>query len=351
MASHSKQHFEFIDGLRFTAALWVAVSHFGAPPLNLLLSFAIPEKHAMKMQGIFGSMFNGTQAVIVFFIISGFCIHLSYANYRHILDIRSFYYSRFIRICIPMAFAVGISALLPSGLNTLKNVLWSLYAEIIYYAIYPILLLVIRKCGVTWSFCFSLAISLVLSLFPDSHKGYFWTYGVLGTAVLGLPVWLLGCVLAEKVSAVNYESSFESRAVCQLLRCSMLITCAATTYFHYNTLVHFKISMLLVAPLCAVWLYSELLQEKCFILFQLFSKAGKAAYSLYLMHMLSIVALAHFSVSDSAPYKTAVLLCISLVLTTVFYLAVERPAHRLATSVRRLMLQANRDVDATIVPS
>jgi peptidoglycan/LPS O-acetylase OafA/YrhL len=336
-SQNNKMHFDFLDGLRFMAAFWVAVCHFGAPPINLLLQTVLSEQHAMKLQGMFGSMFNGTMAVIVFFIISGFCIHLSYASNRRPLEISSFYCARFLRICLPMLCAIGISLLLPGGFEELKKVLWSLYAEMIYYAFYPAILAAIRRAGIYRPFALCLIVSFTISSIPDAHKGYFWTYGVAGTAVLGLPVWLLGCMLAEKVTQPNQLAFFKSRAICQGFRCTVLAIAALTTHLHYNTFFHFKLSMLVVAPLCAVWLYSEFLQEKSFILFRFFSKAGQAAYSMYLMHMLALLSLPFLVIQTNSLYRTPALLCIALVLTYAFYVIVERPAHRLALSARKWM--------------
>ena len=65
-----------LDGLRFIVAFWVAVGHFEMTPLfgdyNAGVGFWHSVRHAWS------TIVFGTPAVIVFFIISGFCIHLPF---------------------------------------------------------------------------------------------------------------------------------------------------------------------------------------------------------------------------------------------------------------------------------
>jgi peptidoglycan/LPS O-acetylase OafA/YrhL len=51
--------------------MWVVFSHFGVPFLRdpRLGMYGPP------IRAIFGAQFNGPAAVIIFFVISGFCIH------------------------------------------------------------------------------------------------------------------------------------------------------------------------------------------------------------------------------------------------------------------------------------
>ena len=66
-------HIRGIDAVRALCALCLVMGHFSGPPLlNWIERFTVP---GWPTTGIYGSFRNGPAAVIVFFVISGFCIH------------------------------------------------------------------------------------------------------------------------------------------------------------------------------------------------------------------------------------------------------------------------------------
>ena len=89
-----------MDSIRFIAALWVAFYHLGFSS-----TFSITERVSLE-QKILGaavdSLFCGPAAVIVFFVISGFCIHFPYRNGRKELEAGTFLLRRYIRILVPL---------------------------------------------------------------------------------------------------------------------------------------------------------------------------------------------------------------------------------------------------------
>ena len=64
-----------LDTIRLLAAVWVAISH-GAMPLKPLADTGPLRLIAAVAQ----DSFSGVAAVIVFFIVSGLCIHLPYTG-------------------------------------------------------------------------------------------------------------------------------------------------------------------------------------------------------------------------------------------------------------------------------
>lgn len=71
-------YFPILNALRFVLAFWVAVGHFEMLPL-----FGDPNTgtglwHLFKRG--WSTVVFGTPAVIVFFVISGFCIHLPFPS-------------------------------------------------------------------------------------------------------------------------------------------------------------------------------------------------------------------------------------------------------------------------------
>src|SRR5580704_8707351 len=60
-----------ISSIRFVLAAWVALGHFGIPILQA------PQQGRILwvVRGLVNNAVSGQAAVIVFFVISGFCIH------------------------------------------------------------------------------------------------------------------------------------------------------------------------------------------------------------------------------------------------------------------------------------
>jgi hypothetical protein len=80
------------------------------------------------------------------------------------------------------------------------SILWSLAAELIYYTLYPAFL-AMHRSGVSWlrMFAGSFLLALALATTDPSAKSYpSWGEGL--NWVLGLPCWLAGCVLAQRVA-------------------------------------------------------------------------------------------------------------------------------------------------------
>src|SRR5205823_11292822 len=154
---------------------------------------------------------NASAAVIVFFVISGFCINYPYAKGRS-LDPKSYFTRRYIRIITPMMVAILLARPLNIKLTLLSDsILWSLLAEEIYYVIYPLLLISSRSIG--WTKI--LAISFVLSLgvvLTNPSAGDYPSYGPYLNWLLGMPCWLLGCLLAQHVNS-NPASSITTARI------------------------------------------------------------------------------------------------------------------------------------------
>ena len=134
-----------LDTLRFVAAATVALSHGAAFPLGDWLGKGSPP--ARLLVGAYDVSFDGVAAVIVFFVISGFCIHhgpASGAPFR----VLPFWTRRGVRILGPLIGAYALAkALGAAATGALEVVLWSIYCELIYYALYPLLRFAFRRFG------------------------------------------------------------------------------------------------------------------------------------------------------------------------------------------------------------
>jgi len=102
---NERRTFQFLNVMRFISAVWAALFHMAASPLNKAI-FS-PKIDWMRKWLILP--FSGLAAVMVFFVISGFCIHFPYATGKP-LRLPPFYLQRFTRIGLPLLAAAGIHA-------------------------------------------------------------------------------------------------------------------------------------------------------------------------------------------------------------------------------------------------
>src|SRR5215469_13011038 len=125
-----------LDSIRFACAFVVVLFHFGVVPHSILGTGLL----GLTARGILGSLFDGPAAVIVFFVISGFCIHFPYRK-NPTVNLPAYYSRRLIRIGAPALIAlllwawVGVK-LAPDD----PGIFWSIICEIEYYLLYPVLL-------------------------------------------------------------------------------------------------------------------------------------------------------------------------------------------------------------------
>jgi peptidoglycan/LPS O-acetylase OafA/YrhL len=181
-----------LDAIRFVAAIWVVMSH-GAVPLKPLFSDPV----ARLVAGGLGASFDGISAVMVFFIVSGLCIHMPYVTAESV-PVFKFLIRRYARIGIPLGtILIIMTGTGGKAFEAGNEVLWSIYAELIYYSIYPILFVFGRKFGWRALIFYSSAISIGLTVWYIKYT-HVWQFGWL-TWLWGLPIWLSGCLLAQRL--------------------------------------------------------------------------------------------------------------------------------------------------------
>jgi peptidoglycan/LPS O-acetylase OafA/YrhL len=320
-SSVSESKLRGLDTLRAVAALWVFLSHLHAPDWQ---SSSYP-KLAYAGGKLLGVLFCGPAAVIVFFVISGVCIHLSTRS-SNSLQLGPFLVRRFVRVGLPLLSAVFIANLLFGDAGMLDPVLWSLYCELAYYLLYPGFCWIANRIGWSWLISTSLVAAIALALTPDRHDGHFWAYGWTLTWLLGLPSWLVGVHVAQQLGPGWIPQ--------RLARVGLYLVLgavgSAALVLHFHSGIHYKLSLLpygFVAGACVLW---ELRAARKGGTFAWLEWAGTWSYSLYLAHMLVITAL-----GNSAGY--ALVLTAGLVASFIFFLCVEAPSHHLARWLSRQM--------------
>jgi peptidoglycan/LPS O-acetylase OafA/YrhL len=177
----------------------------------------------------------GHEAVILFFIVSGFSIHYS-ASKMNCLDkneIKGYFYRRirriypvffislifslfalyligesnsFLRVLYSFLFLTDISAGSISDPIQTNFPIWSLSYEMFYYLLYPILLLSIKKLGMNRAILYSVLLSVVFSTFGfigiPNHLcnllQYYWTWTI--------GVFLADYILKNKPISLKWHS-------------------------------------------------------------------------------------------------------------------------------------------------
>lgn len=314
-----------LDVLRGLCALVVVLGHVNLPEggggaLESLVRFA------MRI------ISNGPAAVIVFFVISGLCIHLPQASGRS-LHVPTFYARRGFRIGVPMA-AGGLLAWATDCLPGFNGVLWSLICEVIYYALYPLL----RSFAGRWGWGAVLAVSSLGALgllATDPGAASYPHFGNYLTWILGLPIWILGCVLAESLVR---KPALEYTTRLWVLRGALFLASAAAIVLQWKLGRHaigYPWSMSAFGVVAWLWLGEELRHMMASPPARWLDVAGASSYSIYLAH----VAVIHTgwvwlgAQAGSTLWFRGLLVAGSLVAGYLFYRIVELPSHRFAAKI------------------
>lgn len=282
-------------------------------------------------------MVSGAAAVLVFFVVSGFCIHLP--NLDRQFSIRAFLVRRFLRLGIPLAgasvivYAVGVPWFqLAFG----TTVIWSLACEAIYYVMYA---LIAHRMNQRRWFCLfvgSLIIAGVVAVVGRENLQYA-TRGVVGATLLGLPIWISGVLMAERFGRVKPSPKLLRIA----LWLGVLLGGAVATVLKVKLGVSFAFTLTVYGILVAPWLLQNLQvpiwRGLCFL--------GAFSYSLYLLHLPLIGFFRRWAhdVGVSNMVLADILVAVGVLASSVaFYFLIELPGHRLARYISRLPFLGRR---------
>ena len=326
-------HYRILDALRFVLAFWVAVGHYGMIPL---FAGADPAGIAHLVARAWNTVVFGTPAVIVFFVISGFCIHLPFIGNEK-LAVGRYYLRRYTRILIPVAGALGVYRLWGQhlvlwGEHSIlwESPLWSLACEEIYYAAYPLLRLARNRFG--WKKVLPVAfVAGIATALTHPHSIGWHEYGPFGTALLLLPVWLLGCLLAEQAERLLPDSS---RSI-WTWRFAVWFASWACGILHFKAHISYTQTMLPFGILAYFWIRREIAYGMCAKPWRPLTLAGRWSYSLYLIHGAAMVIFARKIPMPNLGY--ALNWCAAnafiLLFSYLFFFVIERPSHRLARMI------------------
>lgn len=316
-----------LDSIRFVLALIVLLSHLPDP---YVLALKHSHNGLLHIAGLFGDhLFNGAAAVTGFFIISGFVIHYPHRHTSQ-LNVMSFLVRRWVRIGIPM-LVVGLVGACYGKFASLP--LWSLYCELVYYTLYPLLI----KIKLSWQqkLCAAYALSAILIIvmfsagrgwinMPSLNEGRNITWQAF-IVFINLPCWMLGVLLAER--ADNFTVSVSMPYIWSMRIGSFALAMVSVVLrMHYQ--ISFTYTLVVFALFFYKWLEAEIIYHKNNPAGQFSEYFGKFSYSLYLCHLLFITLIAHYI--PLTAYTFILYILLPIILSYIAYLVVEYPSHRLA---------------------
>lgn len=314
-----------LDAIRYVCALWVLVWHYGVP---------VPFGHSggSRPVWLFDSLlhisFNGTAAVVVFFIISGFAIHYPFRHGEK-PNWTEYFLRRYLRIGIPLVTMLVLLYLVRAE-GSEQGVLWSLYAEIIYYTLYPLLMALRWRFGWHPLLALSSLGALLLALY-DPHGIHFHEYGVQLNWVIGLTSWLIGCILAEQADALTAAKD----AKIWLWRFGVWAASTVFLVVAFHTPVGDSWMVTPFAVLVFFWLRQEIRHFRLHPPLEFLERAGAWSYSLYIVHLPAqrLITSLKVPIHDQA-WLWSFEVGFALLLSYLFYLLVERPSHQLARRMK-----------------
>lgn len=318
-----------LDTIRAVCALWVVMGHFGGPPVTAGIDKT--NLAGRLIGGVYGHFWNGPAAVIVFFVISGFCIHYPFTRTLRIPSLAEYLARRYLRIGIPLVAAMAVSSSVGVKLDLFHDsILWSLVAELVYYTLYPAFLRM-RRLGVRWRWMFaaSFAVALVLAATDPGAKSYP-SFGIGLNWVLGLPCWLAGCELAERF---GNGCSASPNGIWRW-RLAVWGASVALSILRFYSPIGYPWTLNLFAVLVAFWLIREISRYRERRPPHLLEWAGRWSYSIYLAHvpakeLFNMLALPNVGTMLNWLVQTGFILAASY----FFYLCVEFPGHLAARAV------------------
>ena len=346
-----------LDSIRFIAAMIVVFGH-GAI-LNLSAWIADDQMPGRVLVGLYNNLFAGQAAVIVFFLVSGFCIHYPFRNASQV-PLAAYFAQRYVRIGLPMLAAVAIAAWagatnqiaihpegFPLSLTELRSVraedqtiLWSLFCELTYYTLYPLCFFFRRRISWAWMIALTFVPAYFLvALRPDG--GNFHSFGHTFNWIVGLPCWLMGCQLAEWADGDVGRAVSPRVLWAQRLGIYGASVILSVLRFHPpfgSTFFGYPWTLPLFGLLCLPWLRNEVAWFRQHPPVRWLEAGGAWSYAIYLAHPIGIQV---WELATHSPagnligprYEWLPLLTAVLVVCYVFYRLFEYPSHRVAKMV------------------
>ncbi len=184
-----------------------------------------------------------------------------------------------------------------------------------------------RRIGALRFTILAFGVSFALSM-VNFDKVYAWEFG-WNAWIIGLPTWLLGCLLAEKIRTGLFTSVHNSVLLWRVGG-ALISTGALLLVFHSPVRVGYNITLNLFAIYAFFWIRAELIRYTKRGPWRIFEWMGIWSYSLYLIHNMVIAGLKaqHLIVNPILFWGLQVTAIMGT--SYLFYLVIEMPSHLLA---------------------
>ena len=358
----SVRRYTSLDGLRGFAALVVVFHH----ALLLSPNLAAAYRPGDRTEGWWGValtyspahiVWAGQEAVYLFFVLSGFVLALPFLGERR-ASWRAYYPQRLVRLYLPVLGAVILSLILfaaasrtidepgmswwltsrPSAFSAAAAVndaalwrpgayntaLWSLRYEVIFSMLLPLYLLVAVRAT---RFAPALAVGALATIAVGYYVGV--------REVIYLPMFALGVLLAVSLPRVEAATARFRPWMWGVFGLSAWALVTSVWWAPGPTSALTAVSSLGATMIVVLMIGSPLARRAGDS--GVGSWLGKRSFSLYLVHEPILVTLGFALPGISVPVALALGLPTSLIVAHLFFVAVERPSHRLARLVGRRM--------------
>ena len=303
----------------------------------------------------------GTMGVNIFFVLSGFCIHIhlalakvdhpdarlkkkQYVTSRALRILPNYWFTIIISLlcgafiqsqlldgtsdmCSILSHLLGVHNFLPNQSYSINGVLWSLALEIQFYFIY---LLIADKLKYSWLEAWSFMFVGLLIYFLGSY--YLPASNPIRLTIQMLPFvhfwkWFLGALIARYYAETRFSKkvniNFRLALVLISLSCQLLLAYCDFTLggLHVRYWISPVICMILVFSM--IWLEIVLKFEKSF-LYKLFVYGGLISYSIYLFHPIGIALTLAMNFEHLSPLNLWVSVVVTILLSVAGYEFIER---------------------------
>jgi peptidoglycan/LPS O-acetylase OafA/YrhL len=356
-----------LDGLRGVAALVVLAHHamltFGPLAAPYFGQEPVGKWAALLTYSPAHLVWAGTEAVYLFFVLSGFVLARSFTVAP--VPWESYFVSRLVRLYVPVAAAAALAwvtfvmfprpaggnslwlevsprtynptmfvkdATLLSGTSGGVTPLWSLQWEVLFSVLLPVFLVVGRRFHAGLLLTSAIALSACGVALHNSVLSY------LPMFMVGVGLYRVSASLEKLRIRVDARGAGWTWGVgVPLFAVTLLLTVAAWWHpaISENPLMNAGARMLSLVGVAGVvvaaiiWRpWSRLLESR------IVQWCGAISFSLYLVHEPLIKAAAFVS-PGSAPVILAAI-GVSIAVAWVFYVACERPVHRLARRLKHV---------------
>jgi len=352
-----------LDGLRGIAALVVVACHVVStlPGIGAAVSgnrsAGLSTAETWAVFSPLHVLWNGTPAVHVFFVLSGFVLVLPFTRPGAARSWAQYYAKRFFRLYLPawasLAVAVALILLIPRTASPLQSPWADMY--VIHPSVGQVLkdsLLMLNASTINtplWSLKWEVAFSLLLPayVFIALRWRRFW-YLKIGVALLlavvgalqhldwlsYLPIFLIGAVLGVERERIRELTRRWPRVAWFFVAAAGLLLANAEWTSREQPIPGVE-AVVTVGATLIVLLFISCGSAKRLGDTAAAQWLGRVSFSLYLVHLPIILAGVTLLRSVSLPLALAVSVAASLGIAELFYRFVEQPSHRLSMAVGR----------------